>query len=748
MPFLTADTDRWLVSARVGGEVLTTRVSVKGLEILLLGQVEGYGPGELESWLQSLAQAVAEGVSEAPPGDPVPPMLREALGGLLFSTAEVWTRGMAPCAIALVAAEDRIAFGWVGDASVEVFQDGARLDSERVSIRDAQGRGARAWCGSPRHDVRIELTWTTETTREPVRIEARWNGTEGTITTSAPDVAPAEIASAEVAKIEEPVDPIASIATPATDEKRETIPTPEEAPSSGVARWLAQHLQWEQPTPSSTDPAPVEQMDRLPESFPETPEPESLTAAAIVPEIREPEDVVQVMSSAPEPPEATVLEATPTLEAPPMSELIPIIEATPMIEAPEETAPSPRASERKRTPPRHPQWPEVPQEDAAPLARHWKTILLWSAVVAVLFGIGWIVGSRQEQSGPAQARRPSGFVLLLRRIGLAPPRFEVAVTSRPPGAWIAIDGKELSVRTPTMLELPPGEHRVELSFPDLGSSAYRVTGAKNDHLSLDAPLWGSLEVVAGQSRTQIEVALDGQSLGFAPVRLDSVAPGPHELRFTGVGSEAWGSTIEVRVGEVREVLAYPLQSPATGLLQVRANQSVEGESTPLEGARVWVDGVSRGVTPLTLELPRGPHSVKVLNQRETAPIQVIDLPGGNQRFATFEFGLRMDVPELALKAPGVFTIDEPALVSATLSEIGVTEVREMWLHVRTPENRWRRYPMTLLDAQGSVVGAAPFPIALLGEDGQQLYYVSALTTQGDEIFTEMQTARGPANPRR
>ena len=227
-----------------------------------------------------------------------------------------------------------------------------------------------------------------------------------------------------------------------------------------------------------------------------------------------------------------------------------------------------------------------------------------------------------------------------------------------------------------------------------------------------------------------------------------MAPGPHELRFTSAGSEPWGSTIEVRVGETREVLAYPLQSPATGLLQVRATQSEDGESAPLEGARVFVDGAPRGVTPLTLELPRGPHSVRVAHQREVAPIQMIDLPGGNQRFATFEFGLRSDLPELTLKAPETFTVDDPGLISATLSEVGVAEVREMWLHVRTPENRWRRYPMTLLDAQGSVVGAAPFPIALMGEDGQQRYYVSALTTQGDEIFTEMQTARGPAPARR
>jgi len=260
-------------------------------------------------------------------------------------------------------------------------------------------------------------------------------------------------------------------------------------------------------------------------------------------------------------------------------------------------------------------------------------------------------------------------------------------------------------------------------------------------------LWGSLDVAAADPTVPVSLALDGQPLGLVPAHLDSLAPGPHELRFSGTGMASWGSTIELKVGERREVLAYPLQSPATGLIQVRATQSGGDGAQPLQGARVWIDGEPRGVTPLTLELPRGPHSVRVVYQQEEAPVQVIDLPGGNQRFATFELGTRADFPTLLLRAPATIGVDEPALVSATLSDVEASDVREMWLHVREPENRWRRYPMTLMNAQGSAVGAAPFPVALLGPQGRTWYYVSALTGQGDEYFTEMQTARA-VSPRR
>jgi hypothetical protein len=67
-----------------------------------------------------------------------------------------------------------------------------------------------------------------------------------------------------------------------------------------------------------------------------------------------------------------------------------------------------------------------------------------------------------------------------------------------------------------------------------------------------------------------------------------------------------------------------------------------------------------------------------------------------------------------------------------------SEVTEMWLHVRTPEGTWRRYPMETLDAPGGTVGVVVFPSALLDKSGHAPYYVSASTRAGDDYFTEDQ----------
>src|SRR5262249_32632410 len=141
-------------------------------------------------------------------------------------------------------------------------------------------------------------------------------------------------------------------------------------------------------------------------------------------------------------------------------------------------------------------------------------------------------------------------------------------------------------------------------------------------------------------------------------------------------------------------------------------------------------------TPLTLEISRGPHSVRVEHGGAIAPVQVVDLPGGNERFLSFEFG---SPPSLRFVHQPLSRISviQPPLVSATLVGTPQPKVKEMWLNVRTPEGSYRRYAMTLLAAPGSTAGAVVFPIGLLDADGKSRYYVSAATMDGEEYFTEI-----------
>jgi PEGA domain-containing protein len=238
------------------------------------------------------------------------------------------------------------------------------------------------------------------------------------------------------------------------------------------------------------------------------------------------------------------------------------------------------------------------------------------------------------------------------------------------------------------------------------------------------------------------VELDGAAIGYAPVSVDSIAPGAHDLRFSGPGLTPWGQALRVRVGEVTELIARPMTTPANGVLEVRATFTDGNGTNVLEGATVWVDGERRGYTPLVLELPRGPHSARVEYRGENAPVEVIDLPGGNQRFATFELGLNIDAPDLqTAPLPSLVPLSRPTVLSASLDNVTSNDVREMWLNVREPDGTWRRYQMVMLKAPDGVVGVAVFPIALFDTRGVARYYVSATTQTGDDYFTEILTAR-------
>src|SRR5258708_1633281 len=137
---------RWAVSARASGEVLTAGIQHAPLELVLLGVPQGFTPGEVEGWLRDLA-----GVSiETSRGDTriraIPALLHHALTGLLFSQAELWGHAglVSPCAAAFVDAPEGAAFGWVGEARVQILVEDRLYEPQWVRVRDEEGREARA----------------------------------------------------------------------------------------------------------------------------------------------------------------------------------------------------------------------------------------------------------------------------------------------------------------------------------------------------------------------------------------------------------------------------------------------------------------------------------------------------------------------------------------------------------------------------------------------------------------------------
>ena len=397
--------------------------------------------------------------------------------------------------------------------------------------------------------------------------------------------------------------------------------------------------------------------------------------------------------------------------------------------------PRPAGHRSSRAPARTSTWPELDDADSGP-SPPWRRPWVIATFLAVFLGIGWIVGHSQAPDNDVHATPMSR---VLRTVGLGGARFTANIDSDPPGAWIAIDGKDLGRQTPSTLELTPGEHAVTLSMPDLGQVQTKVTGRRGQKVKVNEALNGSLDVVSSDPSLPVQMSLDGSPQGYLPVHVAKLPPGLHELQFSGPRLQPWAQNVSVGIRKNSKVVSKAMVSPATGVVQVQAQMNDENGASPLSGASVYVDGDLRGTTPASIELPRGPHSLRVQYEGVVAPIQVIDLPGGNRRFATFQFGLDSDLPPLRLQGSSQGLLArKPAVVSATLDGLEADDLREAWLHVRTPDGLWTRYEATIEAGDRGAVLTVNFPATLFNGEERAIWYLSAATKQGDEFFTELQ----------
>lgn len=381
------------------------------------------------------------------------------------------------------------------------------------------------------------------------------------------------------------------------------------------------------------------------------------------------------------------------------------------------------------------EWPELDpfEKGATPL---WRRPWVIGLFVTVMLGIGWIVGHSQAPDNDVHATPMSR---LLRTVGLGGARFTADIDTDPPGAWIAIDGKDLGRRTPSTLELIPGDHALTLSMPDLGEVKMDLKGKRGQAVKVNEALHGSLDVIASDPSLPVQMSLDGAPQGYLPVHVAKLPPGLHELQFSGPKMQPWAQNVSIGIRKNTRVVSKPMLSPATGVVQVLAQMNDENGSAPLPGASVFVDGTLAGTTPATIELPRGPHSLRVQFEGVVAPIQVIDLPGGNKRFATFQFGLDTDLPPLKLDGDQKKLLSKkPAVVTATLDGLDANDLREAWLHVLTPDGLWSRFEMTIESGDHGAVLSVNFPLTQFNGEEKATWYLSAATKQGDEFFTEVQ----------
>jgi hypothetical protein len=164
-----------------------------------------------------------------------------------------------------------------------------------------------------------------------------------------------------------------------------------------------------------------------------------------------------------------------------------------------------------------------------------------------------------------------------------------------------------------------------------------------------APVDGTLNVATNPPGAQLFV--DGVERGVTPLTV-SLKPGPHSLELRGNGAPRLMPVTIAAGAQVSQYIELPATASTSGELRVRTEPA---------GARVSVDGVARGVAPVTVpDLPPGEHTV--LLESDLGSIkQTVTIEAGNTASLTVPMAAPEGAPVsgwVAVSAPGVIQLFE------------------------------------------------------------------------------------------
>lgn len=182
----------------------------------------------------------------------------------------------------------------------------------------------------------------------------------------------------------------------------------------------------------------------------------------------------------------------------------------------------------------------------------------------------------------------------------------VKVLSTVSGAEVYLDGKLVGVTPADLVDIPPGEHLIEVKAKGYNPKEQRVTvnTGTADILKFElAPVaqvgpatTGRIKVVSPVPEAR--VFIDGAAVGTAPVDKE-VAAGEHFIVVEQTGYAKFEQKVAVEAGQT---VTVPANLKSVG--------KVRFLSSP-EGAEVVVNGQSIGKTPLTQDIDAGTHVVTV-----------------------------------------------------------------------------------------------------------------------------------------
>jgi len=365
--------------------------------------------------------------------------------------------------------------------------------------------------------------------------------------------------------------------------------------------------------------------------------------------------------------------------------------------------------------------------------RPWyEPLALWAGGALAIVALALLVRSLLTGFAP-NGSQGSHAVAPVPTTGLAD------IFSDPPGATVRVDGVALDGKTPlTAVSLGAGVHRIDLDWGAYGSWRDTLHVASGARLTVHPALYGSVTFRSSEPSRVLDVYLDGVYAGATPLTMDKVVVGRHLVRFGGGADASNAREVEVVRDQSSEVVGNAGPVPATGSLTVKSSILGDSGFDPGKGDPFWVDGTLRGVTPATLSLSPGTHSVRVARRGFPPQITILDINAGGQHFVTGEFGASSQQP-LLYQPPESFSIANPTPLTISLPENEWEPDMTVWLYAAPPGGSFQAKRMTRIE-DASRTYATLLPSEVLQNTGHKVrFYFKAMMAGGREIDSEIYT---------
>lgn len=201
----------------------------------------------------------------------------------------------------------------------------------------------------------------------------------------------------------------------------------------------------------------------------------------------------------------------------------------------------------------------------------------------------------------------------------------IAISSDPSGAAIFIDDKELPSKTPYLGVIPPGPHKIKLTYAKYLPYEKKFVMPETNDIEItlalvpEPPPKGPSKVMVRSDPPDAEITVDGKPLPKGVLELPA---GPHVAAAKKSGYRnveerfvvAQGESMSIRLALSEIPKDKAVEDP---LLSVRSEPA---------GATVSIDGTNVGVTPYSNTLKPGKHKLTVTLDGFKAIEQAFELP--------------------------------------------------------------------------------------------------------------------------